>query len=40
MRRQKEETSKHSELEVAIGRIGPGWAGPTVGRAKTGPNKN
>ena len=24
-------------VEVAIGRAGPGWAGPTVGRAKIGP---
>ena len=28
------------QLEVAIGRVGPGWAGPTVGRAKTGPGQN
>ena len=27
-------------LEVAIGRAGPGWAGPTVGRAKTGSGQN
>ena len=27
-------------LEVAIGRAGQGWAGPTVGRAKTGPGQN
>ena len=25
------------KLEVAIGRAGLGWAGPTLGRAKTGP---
>ena len=24
-------------LEVAIGRAGPGWAGPIVGKAKIGP---
>ena len=24
-------------IEVAIGRVGPGWAGPIVGRAKIGP---
>ena len=27
-------------LEVAIGLVGPGWAGPTVGQAKTGPGQN
>ena len=27
-------------LEVTIGRAGPGWAGPTVGRAKTGQGQN
>ena len=25
---------------MAIGRAGPGWAGPIVGRAKTGPGQN
>ena len=25
------------DIEVAIGRAGLGWAGPTLGRAKTGP---
>ena len=27
-------------IEVVIGRAGPGWAGPIVGRAKTGPGQN
>ena len=29
-----------SRIEVAIGLAGPGWAGPTVGLAKTGPGQN
>ena len=28
------------KLEVAIGRVGPGWAWLTMGRAKTGPGQN
>ena len=28
------------DLEVAIGRAGLGWAGPTLGRTKTGPGQN
>ena len=27
----------HAQVEVAIGRAGPGWAGPIVGQAKIGP---
>ena len=34
------EAADQSVIEVAIGRARPGWAGPIVGRAKTGPGQN
>ena len=32
--------SQSWSLELAIGRAGTGWAGPTLGWAKTGPGQN
>ena len=29
--------NKYVQVELAIGRAGPGWAGPTMGWAKTRP---
>ena len=31
---------RSDQLELAIGQVGPGWAGPTVGWAKTEPDQN
>ena len=29
-----------TSLELVIGQVGPGWAGSTVGRAKTGSSQH